>query len=145
VAVVRMNKITILGLGKERARLMESLMAAGVVQISESTAEEENPGISVPQNHSELVRLDRILSELSASLETLRRYVPVKKPLFSTKRVISREEFESVLASSDAVMETAREINACESHITALKSEENRQRALLASLDVWMDLEFPLK
>jgi len=145
VAVVRMNKITILGLGKERARLMESLMAAGVVQISESTAEEENPGISVPQNHSELVRLDRILSELSASLETLRRYVPVKKPLFSTKRVISREEFESVLASSDAVMETAREINACESHITALKSEENRQRALLASLDVWMDLEFPLE
>ena len=144
MAVVRMNKITILGLGKERTRLMESLMAAGVVQISESTVDEDTPGIAAPKNQSDLARMDSMLSEVSASLDTLRRYVPAKKPLFSARRVISREEFQSVLASSDAVMETVKKINACESRIAALKSEENRQRVLLASLDVWMDLDFPL-
>ena len=121
VAVVRMNKITILGLGKERTRLMESLMAAGVVQISESTVDEDTPGIAAPKNQSDLARLDSMLSEVSASLDTLRRYVPAKKPLFSARRVISREEFQSVLASSDAVMETVKKINACESRSTALK------------------------
>ena len=35
MAVVKMNKIAILGLEKERTRLMESLMEMGVVQISE--------------------------------------------------------------------------------------------------------------
>ena len=95
-----MNKIAILGIEKERTRLMESLMEMGVVQISESTVDEESPGITVPQNHSELARLDHMLSELSASLEVLRRYVPVKKPLFSVRRVISRKVFESVLGSS---------------------------------------------
>lgn len=144
MAVVKMNKISVLGLGKERARLMELLMETGVVQISESTIEGDNTWITTAQNHSELARLDHMLSELSASLETLRRYVPVKKPLFTAKRVISRKEFQSVLASSQAIMETAREINACESHIAALRSEENRQRTLLTSLDVWMDLDYPL-
>jgi len=139
-----MNRITILGLGKERARLMESLMAAGVVQISESTEERDMPGIAPPETHTELARLDSMLGELSASLETLGRYAPVKKPLFATKRVVSREEFQSVLDSSETILETARKINSFESRINALKSEENRQRALLASLDVWMDLDFPL-
>jgi V/A-type H+-transporting ATPase subunit I len=144
VAVVKMNKIAILGLEKERTRLMESLMEMGVVQISESTVDEESPGITIPQNHSELARLDHMLSELSASLEVLRRYVPVKKPLFSVRRVISRKVFESVLGSSQTIMETAREINSCEGHIAAINSEDNRQHTLLTSLDMWMDLDVPL-
>ncbi|MDI9514387.1 MAG: V-type ATP synthase subunit I [Bacillota bacterium] len=144
MAVVKMNKIAILGLEKERTRLMESLMEMGVVQISESTVDEESPGITIPQNHSELARLDHMLSELSASLEVLRRYVPVKKPLFSVRRVISRKVFESVLGSSQTIMETAREINSCEGHIAAINSEDNRQHTLLTSLDMWMDLDVPL-
>lgn len=139
-----MDKISILGLEKERAGLMESLMKAGVVQLSELNPE-EMPGISGPQNQSELARLDHMLNELSSSLEILQRYAPVKKPLFSARRVISREEFESVLASSEKVLARAREINSCESGIMALKSEENRQQALLASLDVWMGLDLPLE
>ena len=45
----KMNKIATLGLEKERTRLMESLMEMGVVQISESTVDEESPGITIPQ------------------------------------------------------------------------------------------------
>ena len=57
MAVVKMNKIAILGLEKERTRWMESLMEMGVVQISESTVDEESPGITIFLNHSELARL----------------------------------------------------------------------------------------
>lgn len=144
MAVVRMNKITILGLEKERARLMDALMKMGAVQISESSLE-DIPGVSIPENRSELVRLEHMLGELSTSLEIAGRYAPVKKPLFSSRRVISQNEFQSVLASSSDIMEKVREINACESRIAAIKSEENRQRALLTSLEVWMDLDLPLE
>ncbi len=144
MAVVRMNKITVLGLEKERARLLDALMKMGVVQISESNLE-DIPGVGIPENRSELVRLEHMLGELSASLEIAGRYAPVRKPLFSARRVISQNEFQSVLASSDAIMEQAKVINACESRIAAIKSEENRQRALLASLEVWMDLGLPLE
>ncbi|HOL85699.1 MAG TPA: V-type ATPase 116kDa subunit family protein, partial [Thermoclostridium caenicola] len=139
-----MNKITVLGLEKERARLLDALMKMGVVQISESNLE-DIPGVGIPENRSELVRLEHMLGELSASLEIAGRYAPVRKPLFSARRVISQNEFQSVLASSDAIMEQAKAINACESRIAAIKSEENRQRALLASLEVWMDLGLPLE
>lgn len=144
MAIVRMNKVSVLGLEKERARLMETLMEMGVVQISEGSPDEQMPGVMVPQQQPELVRLDQTLNELSSSLETIRRYVPQKKPLFSARRVISREEFEAALASSGDIMEKAREINAYEGSIMALKSEENRHRAFLASLEAWMNVDFPL-
>ena len=70
-----MNKIAILGLEKERTRLMESLMEMGVVR-SVRVPLMRKAGDYNTQNHSELARLDHMLSELSASLEVLRRYVP---------------------------------------------------------------------
>lgn len=145
MAVVKMNKISLLGLEKERTRLMDALMAMGVVQISECSLEEEIPGVTTPENRSELARLDHMLNELSASIEILGRYAPVKKPLFSARRVVSQQEYQSVLASAQDIMETARKINEYESHIVAAKGEENRQRTLLTSLDVWMNLDFPLE
>ena len=145
MAVIKMNKISVLGLQSERARLLETLMAMGVVEVTDSGIEEDDdPGIIKPQTGAELTGLDNMISVITSALEANKRYNVYKKPMFSSRRVIGKDEFQSILEAKDGILDTVHRINACESEIVRQKGEENRQRSILASLDVWMDVDFSL-
>ena len=145
MAVVKMNRISVLGLQSERSQLLETLMKMGVVQVIDDGAEkDENPDVTKPQTGAELVGIDNILGDINASLEAIKRYTVSKKPLFFSRKVIGEDEFRSVLSSKDGILDTVHSINAYEGEIVRLKGEENRQRSILTSLDVWLDLDFSL-
>lgn len=146
MALVKMNKISVLGLQAERSRILDSLMKMGVVEIVDTGVDKEDqePGVGKPEIGAELAEIDNVLSEISASLEAIKRYKPQKKPMFSVRREIGADEFQAVLESKDSTLGVVREINAFESEAVRLRSEENRQRSILASLDVWMDLDISL-
>lgn len=145
MAIISMNKIAVLGLETERKPLLEALMAMGVVQITDSIIEDgSDPDIQKPQITAAVTEYDNFLSNISAALETIRRYVVIKKPMFSVRDTITKSEFSQVLFRREEIMDRIQEINALENEIMVSKSEENRYRSMLLSLEPWLDLNIPL-
>lgn len=140
-----MNKITVLGLREERSQLLKSLMELGVVEISQ-----EEPGEDISDKarninvQAELGKIDSKLSTLSRSIDILSSHVPVKKPMFSARRIISENDYYDVLKNRENVIETAEQINKCEDELARLKGDEIRLTGLINSLKPWLDLDIPL-
>lgn len=140
-----MNKITVLGLKEERSQLLKSLMDLGVVEITQ-----EEPGSDISDKarninvQDELNKVDSRLSILARSIDILNSHVPVKKPLFSARRIVSEKDYNDVVKLRETVLETAERINSCEDELLKLKSEEIRLSGLVDSLEPWLDLDIPL-
>ncbi|NLL96446.1 MAG: V-type ATP synthase subunit I [Clostridiaceae bacterium] len=140
-----MNKITVLGLKEERTKLLKSLMDLGVVEITQ-----EEPGSDISDKarninvQDELNKVDSRLSILARSIDILNSHVPVKKPLFSARRIVSEKDYNDVVKLRETVLETAERINSCEDELMKLKSEEIRLTGLVDSLEPWLDLDIPL-
>ncbi len=140
-----MNKITVLGLNKERSSLLESLMGLGVVDIKqEEPSEEIRDKAHTPNVQNELTKIDSQLAELSRAIESLNRYVPVKKPMFSARRIVMEADYSGVMKHSEEVISQANRINQYEDEVSRMKGEENRLASLSNSLNPWLELEIPL-
>lgn len=145
MAVVKMNKITLLGLVKERSSLLESLMSLGVVEINQEEPDEEIKGKAHnPQVQSELNKMDSSLSELTRAIEIINRYVPVKKPMFSTRRTVTEADYLAVMRHRDEILQNAYRINRSEDEVIKNKGEENRTKSLIESLKPWLELDIPV-
>lgn len=140
-----MNKIALLGLKEERSRLLKALMNLGVVEISQEEPGEDLGGKAWNLNvQDELNQIDSRLSVLSRSLEILDSYVPVKKSLFSARRIVSENDYNEIIKNKEALLEIAGRINSYEDELNRLKGEENRLAGLAVSLEPWLDLDIPL-
>ncbi len=140
-----MNKITVLGLINERASLLRSLLELGVVDINE-----EEPGESIrdkakkPHVQAELLKVDTQISELSRAIDIVSGYVPVKKPLFAARRIVSESDYSAIMEKMDETMAKAGEINRLEDELIRMKGEENRLLGVIRSLEPWMDMDIAL-
>lgn len=140
-----MNKITVLGLKEERSQLLTSLMKLGVVEITQ-----EEPGEDIGDKahninvQAELNEIDSNMSVISRALDILNSHVPVKKPIFSARIVISEKEYSEVMNNRNKVIDIAQQINKCVDDLARLKSDEIRLAGYINSLDPWLDLEIPL-
>ena len=102
-----MNKITVLGLKEERSQLLTSLMKLGVVEITQ-----EEPGEDIGDKahninvQAELNEIDSNMSVISRALDILNSHVPVKKPIFSARIVISEKEYSEVMNNRNKVIDS---------------------------------------
>lgn len=140
-----MNKITVLGLINERASLLKSLLELGVVDINEEEPGEElRDKAKKPHVQAELLKVDTQISELTRAIDLLSVYAPVKKPLFSARRIISEADYSAIMGQMDAILAKAGEINGLEDELIRMKGEENRLQGVIHSLEPWMDMDIPL-
>lgn len=140
-----MNKITVLGLKEERSQLLKSLMELGVVEITQEEPSEDIGDKARNINvQAELNKIDSSLSTISRSIDILNSHVPVKKPIFSARRVVSEKDYSEVIKNRDKIIETAERINTCEDELARLKGDEIRLTGLSNSLEPWLDLDIPL-
>lgn len=143
--IVKMSKITLLGMDYQREELTKTLMELGIVEISELIADDYKEIIENPNVQAELSRIDTELSYIDSSLNFINKYSPVKKPLFKSRREVKVSEFNSVIKNSDTVWSSVKEILQKEEYLISLKSEENRLSNLYMSLLPWKELIAPLE
>lgn len=145
MAVVRMNKITILGLKKERSSLLESLLKLGVVEVKQEQPDEDiKEKVHNSDVQSDLMKIDSLIADYERALNVLDHYAPVKAPLFSARRAISEAEYAEIMKSYDESTGIVSRIISLEDEISKIRSEENRLNNLSASLTPWVDTNIPL-
>ncbi|MGI6122866.1 MAG: V-type ATP synthase subunit I [Acetivibrionales bacterium] len=146
MAVIKMNKITVLGLSEERSALLKSLLKLGVLEINQEEPQEDFGDKTYNINVlTELADIDENISQLERAIDILSRYAPVKKPFLSARRIISEADYNQKTKEIDKILSAATQIISAEDDLSKLKGEENNIRSQLDSIEPWLKLDIPLE
>ncbi|MDD4297023.1 MAG: V-type ATPase 116kDa subunit family protein, partial [Ruminiclostridium sp.] len=143
--IVKMNRITLLGLENQRKALIKSLMDFGVVEISPIDEDDYKELAKNPVIQDEILVIDSKLVEINTALKSLNKYSSEKKSMFSSRREVTFSEFENVLENQEKVWEATERIKEAEDRLVWLKAEENKLNNVIMSLLPWAELTAPLE
>ena len=144
MAIVDMNKISIVGLEAQKSQILKLLMKKGFVQIDDSSflMEDEEFGNMLQKDgkESEVIFLEQKIFQISQAIEIINKNVKMKKPMFAPKR-----EFQSLTEeqAESLFLETSN-VNSLNKEFLSLKSKENGIINSKEILNVWSDLDVPL-
>lgn len=143
--IVKMNKITLLGLENQRKALIKSLMELGVVEINLIDENDYREIARNPVIKDELSDIDIKLTNINTAIKSLDKFCPEKKGLFQSKRQVTISEFDNTIKNQDEIWKTTKKIKGAEERLIWLKAEENRLNNIIMSLLPWVDLTIPLE
>ncbi len=144
MAIVEMSKLSVVGLNADKRAILNLLIKHGFVQIDDSSyllEEEYGEILQRDSAESEVIQLEQKISLLAQCLESIKKYVTIKKPLFEPKR-----EYQAVAseAEEDTLFETAVKINMFHRDLESAKNEENMAAIKKEMLLPWASLDVPL-
>ena len=145
MSIVKMKRLRVIGLEEERDALLQQLLHVGCVEVTEPSDK-----LADPEWTALLRRESSVLSDVksqantvSAALEALQKYAPVKGGLFILRRNIREKDFLND-EKLEAALDCAGEINQRTQRINHLVSQENRLNTQRAALVPWKSLDLPL-
>mgnify|MGYP003937685277 FL=1 len=95
MAVVKMNKLTLVGLNSEKDQILEQLMALGWVQVNSQDIDADaslaqwSHYFSADNNNETIAQLENRIQQLGLALGRLSKYIGDKKPIFAPKRTVT--------------------------------------------------------
>ncbi|WP_027622402.1 V-type ATP synthase subunit I [Acetivibrio clariflavus] len=148
MAIVKMSKLSLIGLESDKEKILDILMNMGVVEISESLeklSSEEWKDLVVQDGDSEKVAiLDDKINKVKWAIEYLSKFSSKKKGLFSEKRCIDKNEYNMTIQNIDKLSSIVESIHKYNDQLAYLKSEKNKYANLILSLEPWQQLTIPL-
>ena len=130
MSIVKMKKLSVIGLSNNKEELIKHLMDLGVVELSaqdQKLLDEEWANIVVKDgNEDEVSRIDSELQKISTVLETLEQYDKSKKPLIKTRRAITKREFKKVMEDKENIQSTVEKVYKLYNSLVNLKGQENK-------------------
>ena len=148
MAIVKMNKISIIGLNNEKTLLIKDIMDLGVVEISSQDSKLTNPDwisyVKKDGNETEVLNYDAKISKVSEVLTSLEKYDTSKRPLFMTRKTISYTDFDQKITNSTKTEENVIQVLELNKALNELSSEENKIEAAILGLRPWVSYDIPL-
>jgi len=150
MAVVEMHKLTLVGLNSEKDRILEQLMAIGVVQVNDLDLAEaavfaQWSHLVTKENTEGIVEvLDSQIAQAGQALARLAKYEGDKKPMFAPKRAVSLDEFAGMAQEQLKYEQMVADILRLNRDQQELQNQKNKILNLLATLEPWQPLGVPL-
>lgn len=148
MAIVSMNKLSLIGLETEKERILENLMKLGVVEINSSTEKMSSDLwkdlVSIDGDNDKIASLDSSLDRISSVINYLETFDNKKKGLFQGKRTISMSDYRLTVQNKDKLWSVVDKILKYDEELSNLKSERNKNSNLILSLNPWQKLTVPL-
>ncbi|RCX17486.1 V/A-type H+-transporting ATPase subunit I [Anaerobacterium chartisolvens] len=149
MAVVEMNKISLIGLNKDKDNIIHSLMKMGVCEVigaHDKLSSEKWEGLVAADGDMEGVgSLDADIERIGLVLDSIEKYHVRKRGMFEFKRCVARTELDEVLNRRGKLEELVDSVMIYNERLSALKAEKNRKVSLIASLEPWQSLQIPLE
>jgi len=146
MSIVKMKRLRLIALARDRDALLSSLLHVGCVELREPTeylADEAYTAL-LHQEGSSLAEARAGLTEMQRALDVLGQYAPQKGSLF-TQRAQMRESELLDGAARAAALEKAERINGHARAIGQLNARETRVRAEQTALGPWAACDVPLE
>ena len=147
MSIVKMKRMKVIALARERSELLTRLMRLGCVEISEPEDLLMDPDWTslLSRDTSELGQVRMRTTELGRALDALKKYAQVKGGgLFVQRSAVTEAELFAP-ERAEAALKNAEEINAAVDALGKLQTQANRLEAQKASLLPWESLDLPLE
>ena len=144
MAIVKMKRVRLIALAKDRDALLSELLHVGCVEVREPEAELENGDALLHRDVSALADAKGDLTQLQHAIEVLGKYAPQKKGLLTPRAKIGEAELLDE-AARRAALEKAAEINGHARTIGQLNTRETRVHADRLALEPWSACDVPLE
>jgi len=147
VAIAKMQKLSVIGLSREKGTLIEELMRLGVVQINAQEAKlsdekwntivvKDDAGKWVSKWEAELEKIDSALSILS-------KYSEKKKPFIKERKRISEADFETTVGYEYEIRRKMLKLTKLSRKLSNATTRENKASTTIMSLMPWKDYDVP--
>lgn len=143
-----MKKFSIIGLDTAKDNVISRLMELGAVQIDDAGNRLQDESFEVfgerDGDEDRTVSLDAFASRVNTAVETLEANCDIKKPLFSTRREMGKQEFDKVLENRKKIAADADHVLKLNSRLHDRQEQINKINVNLISLEPWLDYDLPL-
>ncbi len=146
MAVLKMQRITVCALKKDRKAILEKLQSMGVLQVDPVL--ENDSDFKTMDTAGQRMGFEKAAAAVDQALDILDKYVPEKKSVFAAlegRKVITAKTEAQVREKRRELLRTARQI----SELDRERAEQNSLIAKLEnnieSLEPWMNLDVPVK
>ena len=146
MAVLKMQKISICALKKDRKAILEQLQHLGVLEVDRE--KEEDAFFQKMDTTGQRMKFEKAATAADQALGILDAYAPEKKSLLSSlegKELIDRELEEKVQISGPELIKTARGIYDLDREYAELRAGIAKIENQIESLMPWMALDVPLQ
>ena len=148
MAIVKMNKLSLIGLEADKEKILDTLMNIGVVEISESSeklsSDEWNALVVQDGDSDEVALLDDRINKVKWAIDYLSRFSSKKKGLFSSRRSVNTNEYNIVIQNTNKLTSIVENIVQYNDQLANLKSEKNKNTNLILSLEPWKQMTISL-
>ena len=146
MAIVKMKRLRLLSLEKEREQLLSRLQRAGCVEVLEPEGKLSDPAWTalLQRETSSLRKVKGQANAVQAALDALKRYAGVKSGLFIRREPIQERAFLGPELCS-AILALAEEINQWVRALGKLQTRETSLENRKASLQPWEPLDLALE
>ena len=146
MAIVKMKRIRLIALAKDRDALLSGLLHVGCVEVSEPTQQLTGEGYEalLHRDTTDLTQVKADLTQLQHALEVLQKYAPQKEGMFAPRATVKETELFD-RGAVDAALEKAAEINEHAKTIGQLTAAQGRLNAEILALKPWVDYQLPLE
>ena len=146
MAIVKMKRLRMVAMVRDREALLRRLQHMGCVEIVQPEADPDDPlwaALAHPETGG-LAAAHEEKTQAERALEVLKRYRALPKAGFLDPRpgVGEGDLFDE--AGARAARDAAKEINDLDRRLAAIRAEENKLEAQRAVLLPWQDLDMPL-
>jgi vacuolar-type H+-ATPase subunit I/STV1 len=147
VAIAKMQKLSVIGLSREKVALIEDLMRLGVVQINaqESKLSDEKWNEIVVKDDAEkwVSKWESELEKIDSALAILAQYSEKKKPLIKERKKISEAEFETTVGYEYEIRRKMLKLTKLSRKFSAATTKENKDSTTIMSLMPWKGYDVP--
>ena len=141
MSIVKMKRLRLIALSRDRDELLSSLLHAGCVEVSEPPADLADPLLR--RDKARVAEAKSELAELKQALSVLRRQAPQKEGLLTPRQVVRERDLLDHGAMA-AALEKARTVNDHAKAAGQCSARETRLNAELQSLRPWEACDLPL-
>ena len=149
MAIVKMKKLSVIGMNEEKQNLLRELMDFGAVEIAspeDKLRENEWKKLVVKDGDEESVaKFDTRIANAQTALDILKEYADISKPLFATRKRVTESEYQKILQNEELYERHVHELTELSNHLNEIFAEMNQTAALVASLEPWKAYDIPLE
>ena len=145
MSIVKMDRMTIIGLTDDRESIIEALMNLGAVEVIPQAAVEQPDLDRVASPVDERIsQAQNAMSRLEKAIAYAKKIDPKKKPMFTLRRPVAADDFIGAASREQMIMDQVTELE--RNHI--LQDELRVRQHRLASnnqlLEPWLDYDLDL-
>lgn len=150
MAIVKMEKLAVIGVDAAKENLIADLMNLGMVEITDRTAvlseNEKLNGIVVQDGDEDKVaEIDGQIAKLGIVLDLISRYSKEKQPLFVTRKTMKRAAFLDRISNRSVIEANVKYILNLNRKLHDGRERINKIKMEIDSLVPWQKYDLPLE